>query len=136
MLLPGGFKVFQKLPLFTPTFLWGSCVYWKPRCPQSQLCQRTGERGESMGQGSAPPACCWQTVHEGGTVILSQWHEFTQGQSRGAGTTVLVVTRGLGTSDSACSGGSRPECCWALQELIQQGLGCSGCVHPLANRLA
>lgn len=54
----------------------------------------------------------------------------------GAGTTVLVVTHGFGTSDSACSGGSRPECCWAPQELSQQGLGCSGSVHPLANQLA
>lgn len=29
-------------------------------------------------------------------------------KSRGAGTTVLVVSDGLGTSDSACSEGSRP----------------------------
>lgn len=40
-------------------------------------------------------------------------------KSRGAGATVLVVSDGLGTSDSACSEGSRPECCWA-QELSQQ----------------
>lgn len=63
-------KIFQKLPLFLPTFLWGSCVCWKPR------------------------------------------------------------------SGSAWSGGSRPECCCAPRELSQQGLGCSGCAHPLANQLA
>lgn len=133
MLLPRGFKVFQKLPLFTPAFLWASCVYWKPRCPQSQLCQRTGERGESMG---------WVQLHlpAAGRPYMRVGQSFSlsgvNSHRAKAGTTVLVVTRGLGTSDSACSGGSRPECCWALQELIEQGLGCSGCVHPLANQLA
>lgn len=63
--------------------------------------------------------------------VNSQW-----AKSRGAGTTVLVVSHGLGMSDSPWSGGSRPECCWALWELSQQGLGCSVCVHPLANQLA